>query len=136
MVITQKSRKPLIFFCLFGFSFLCPQTKGILLSVRSLANFHQAIKNKARRAVLGLGITALKTWCSLKIKIKKTYKHTEVRCFCLGGCKVKTRPGEHRSCWTNVTAVSSETRQGGQNWSAPAGVSLPPDPSAPPGVRR
>ena len=60
MVITRKSRKPLIFFvCLFGFSFLCPQTKGILLSIRSLATFHQADKNKARRAVLGLEELAL-----------------------------------------------------------------------------
>ena len=54
MVITQKSRKPLILFCLFGFSFLCPQTKGILLSIRSFANFHQAAKHKALRVVLGL----------------------------------------------------------------------------------
>ena len=59
MVITRKSRKPLIFFCLFGFSFLCPQTKGILLSIRSLATFHQADKNKARRAFLGLEELAL-----------------------------------------------------------------------------
>lgn len=124
------------FFLFVWIFFSLSQTKGILLSIRSLANFHQAIKNKARRAVLGLGITALKTWCSLKIKTKKTHKHTEVRCFCLGGCKVKMRPREHRSCWTNVTAVSSATRQGGRNWSAPAGVSLPPDPSPPPGVRR
>lgn len=66
----DKPRKAgnLWFFCLFGFFFLfVPRTKEILLKIRNLANFHQGITNKVRRAALGLGMTALKNRRSLQI---------------------------------------------------------------------